>query len=199
MIREILLQPYLDYEHGSRRPELRAAPTMARRERSSDIARADRRPARRRRAGTSRPWSTTSSSAAQGRHVLAWSSKPEQQRGWVARRRLGRAPGRIPSSLALQNRVRQQARPVHCRSQARFEHRAGHGVAARSRCGIHIENQTPTEGLNSFVAGPVPLLELRGGGVPGDPLGQHPRGLPGDQPRGRHQDRRSPVPTARPG
>jgi hypothetical protein len=84
---------------------------------------------------------------------MAWSSKPEQQRGWVGAGVSGQLK-RDSVLLALQNRAGNkldQFLPV----QARLEHRAvsgGSEVTVR----VHVENQTPAEGLNDFVAGPYP-------------------------------------------
>jgi hypothetical protein len=92
--------------------------------------------------------------------VLAWSSHPEQQRGWEAAGVSGRLR---PDSLllAVQNRSGNkldQFLPV----QARLTHRA---VAAGSEVtvNIHIENQTPTEGLNEYVEGPYPFSDFTAG------------------------------------
>jgi hypothetical protein len=153
VIREILLQQYLDYETPDpSNPNSGHAPTAQRRERSSDIARAiiDQLDAK--------GWDVATlvedlQHAAQGRHVMAWSSKPEQPRGRVGAGVSGQLK---PDSvlLALQNRAGNkldQFLPV----QARLEHRAvsgGSEVTVR----VHVENQTPAEGLNDFVAGPYP-------------------------------------------
>jgi hypothetical protein len=160
VVREILLQQYLDYETPDpSNPNSGHAPTAARREQASDIARAviDQLDAK--------GWDVATlvedlQHAAQGRHVMAWSSKPEQEKGWIG---AGVAGQLKPDSLllALQNRVGNkldQFLPV----QARFEHRpvsGGSEVTVR----IHVENQTPAEGLNEFVAGPYPYsLFVRG-------------------------------------
>jgi hypothetical protein len=159
VIREMLLQSYLDYQSNPNDPNSGAAPNQQRRERSSDIARAivdqlDRK-----------GWDVANlvqdlQSAAQGRHVLAWSSKPDQQRGWVA---AGVSGQLRPDSLllAVQNRAGNkldQFLPV----QAVLEHRpvaAGSEVTVR----IHIENQAPAQGLNTFVQGPYPFLGFQAG------------------------------------
>jgi hypothetical protein len=153
VVREILLQQYLDFETPDpSNPNSGHAPTVARRERASDIARAiiDQLNAK--------GWDVATlvedlQHAAQGRHVLAWSSKPEQQRGWIAAGVSGRL--RADSLLiALQNRAGNkldQFLPV----QARLEHRPARG-GSRVTVRIHVENRTPAEGLNEFVAGPYP-------------------------------------------
>jgi Protein of unknown function (DUF4012) len=160
VVREILLQQYLDYETPDpSNPNSGHAPTAARRERASDIARAiiDQLNAK--------GWDVATlvedlQHAAQGRHVMAWSSKPEQQRGWVGAGVSGQLK---PDSLllALQNRAGNkldQFLPV----QARLEHRAV-GGGSEVTVKIHVENQTPAEGLNDFVAGPYPYSSfLRG-------------------------------------
>ncbi len=160
VVREILLQQYLDYETPDpSNPNSGHAPTMARRERSSDIARAviDQLDAK--------GWDVATlvddlQHAAQGRHVLAWSSKPEQQRGWVA----AGVSGELKADsllVAIQNRSGNKL-DQFLAVQARFEHRAvkgGSEVTVR----LHLENQTPTEGLNDFVAGPYPYSTLTEG------------------------------------
>ena len=98
--------------------------------------------------------------AAQGRHVLVWSSVPEQQRGWEAAGVSGRLR---PDSLllALQNRAGNkldQFLPV----QARLEHRPVRG-GSEVTVDIHVENQTPTEGLTNDVEGPYPFSGFTAG------------------------------------
>ncbi len=153
VVKESLLQSYLDYESNPNDPNSGQAPTAARHERSSDIARAV--------VGQldAKGWDMAKlvqdlQSAAQGRHVLAWSSKPEEQKGWEA---AGISGQLHPDSLllAVQNRAGNkldQFVPV----QAALEHRSvpiGTAVTVR----IHIENQTPHQGLNAFVEGPYPF------------------------------------------
>jgi hypothetical protein len=147
VVREILLQQYLD-DPGSDRSD----PNAVRRERSSDIARAiiDQLNAK--------GWDVATlvddlQHAAQGRHVMAWSSKPEQQRGWVGAGVSGQLK---PDSLlvALENRVGNkldQFLPV----QARFEHRPVKG-GSEVTVKIHVENQTPPGDLKD-VDGPYPF------------------------------------------
>jgi hypothetical protein len=160
VIREILLQQYLDYETPDPDdPNSGQAPTAARRERASDIARAviDQLDAK--------GWDVATlvedlQHAAQGRHVLAWSTKPVQQRGWEG---AGVSGELRPDSVlvALQNRVGNkldQFLPM----QASFAHRpvrAGSEITIR----IHVENQTPAEGLNEFIQGPYPYSEFVAG------------------------------------
>jgi hypothetical protein len=153
VVRESLFQSYLDYRAPDpNNPNSGQAPTAARRERLSDIARAviDQLDVK--------GWDVASLSedlqhAAQGRHLLAWSSHPEQQRGWEAAGVSGRL-GPDSLLLAVQNRAGNkldQFLPV----QARLEHRP---VAAGSQVtvNIHIENQTPATGLNEYIEGPYP-------------------------------------------
>lgn len=153
VVKESLLQSYLDYESNPNDPNSGQAPTAQRHERSSDIARAivDQLDAK--------GWDVANlvsdlQSAAQGRHVLAWSSKPEEQRGWEAAGVSGRLH---PDSLllALQNRAGNKIDQFMV-VQAALEHRA---VAAGSEVTvrIHIMNQTPSQGLNAFVEGPYPF------------------------------------------
>jgi hypothetical protein len=153
VVRESLFQSYLDYRApDANNPNSGQAPTAARRERLSDIARAviDQLDAK--------GWDVASLSedlqhAAQGRHLLAWSSHPAQQRGWEAAGVSGRL-GPDSLLLAVQNRAGNkldQFLPV----QAHLEHRP---VAAGSEVtvNIHIENQTPATGLNDYIEGPYP-------------------------------------------
>jgi hypothetical protein len=159
VIREILLQSYLDYESDSDDPNSGAAPTQDRHERASDIARAivDQL--------DQKGWDVASlvddlQKAAQGRHILAWSSVPEQQRGWEAAGVSGKLR---PDSLllALQNRVGNKL-DQFMHVSALFEHRAVSG-GSEVTVSIHIENQTPTEGLNTFVEGPYPFTDFTAG------------------------------------
>lgn len=152
VIHETLLQSYLDYEVDQGNPSSVQGGTAARRERSSDIARAviDQL--------DQKGWDVAKlvedlQTAAQGRHVMAWSSNPQQERGWQGAGISGRL--RADSLLvALQNRGGNkldqflgvigsiQHRPV----------KDGSEVTVR----ITVRNDTPTEGLNTFVEGPFP-------------------------------------------
>jgi hypothetical protein len=63
--------------------------------------------------------------------------------------------------LALQNRVGNKL-DQFMHISAVFEHQpASKGSAVTVK--IHIENQTPTEGLNSFVEGPYPFTDFTAG------------------------------------
>jgi hypothetical protein len=145
VVRETLLQQYLDYEEDGGQ-----AGTTQRRERLSDIARAviDQL--------DEKGWDVATlvedlQDAARGRHVLAWSSIPEQERAWRGAGIAGRL--RADSLLvALQNRAGNkldQFVPVI----AALEHRpvrGGSEVTVR----LNVRNDTPGEGLNRFVEGP---------------------------------------------
>ena len=151
VVRETLLQSYLDFE-SSPNPNSGQEPTP-RRERSSDIARAVVHQL------DAKGWDVANlvedlHRAAQGRHVLAWSSEPKQQRGWQAAGVSGRL---LPDSLllAVQNRAGNKL-DQFLSVQAVLEHRPvpiGSEVTVR----IHIQNQTPAQGLNTFVEGPYPF------------------------------------------
>lgn len=153
VVRESLFQSYLDYESSDQ------GPSTARRERLSDIARAviDQLDAK--------GWDVASLAedlqrAAQGRHVLAWSSHPEQQRGWEAAGVSGEL-GPDSLLLAVQNRAGNkldQFLPV----QARLQHRPVAG-GSEVTVDIHIENQTPTQGLNEYIEGPYPFSDFTAG------------------------------------
>jgi hypothetical protein len=148
VVEETLLQSYLDYG-----PDAGSGPTngnVQRRERSSVVARAivDQLDAK--------GWDVAKlvddlQHAAQGRHVLAWSSKPEQQRGWEAAGVSGqlRADSLL---LAVQNRAGNKL-DQFLHVSAAFEHAPATG-GSQVTVHIHIENQTPATGLNEFVEGP---------------------------------------------
>jgi hypothetical protein len=160
VVRETLLQQYLDYEPDPEDPAAGQPGTQQRRERLSDIARAviDQL--------DQKGWDVATlvedlQDAARGRHVLAWSPIREQERAW---RGAGVAGRLKPDSLlvALQNRAGNkldQFLPV----LASIEHRpAGKGTDVTVR--INVRNDTPAEGLNSFVQGPYPFSDF----VPGE-------------------------------
>ncbi len=148
VVEETLLQSYLDY--GPNTGAGGSAGNIQRRERSSVIARAvvDQLDAK--------GWDVAKlvddlQHAAQGRHVLAWSSKPEQQRGWQA---AGVSGQLRPDSLllAVLNRAGNKL-DQFLHVSAAFEHaRATGGSQVTVR--IHLENQTPATGLNEYVEGP---------------------------------------------
>ncbi len=152
VIHETLLQSYLDYEGYQGDPGSLQSGTAARRERSSDIARAviDQL--------DQQGWDVAKlvdelQSAAQGRHVMAWSSIPQQERGWQGAGISGRL--RADSLLvALQNRGGNKL-DQFLGVIASIEHRP---VKDGSEVTVHINvrNDTPTEGLNTFVEGPFP-------------------------------------------
>ncbi len=146
VIHETLLQSYLDYESDA------SASTAARHERSSDIARAviDQL--------DQQGWDVAKlvedlQTAAQGRHILAWSSNPQQERGWQG----AGISGRLRSDsllVALQNRSGNKL-DQFLGVIASIEHhpvKGGSDVTVR----INVRNDTPTEGLNNFVEGPFP-------------------------------------------
>lgn len=153
VVKEILLQQYLDYETDGADPNSGQRPTAARHERTSAIARAivdqlDRS-----------GWDTAAlvddlRGAAQGRHVLAWSPRPDQERAWEA---TGISGGLHPDSLlpGVLNRAGNkldQFLPV----QAVLSHRTvpgGSEVTVR----FTLANQTPAQGMSVFVEGPYPF------------------------------------------
>lgn len=161
VVGEILLQQYLDYDlPDPSNPNSGQGANVERRERISDIARAviDQLDAK--------GWDVATlvedlQHAAQGRHVLAWSSKPDQQRGWVG---AGVSGDLRPDSLlvAVQNRAGNKL-DQFLAVQARFEHRAVADGASEITVRIHIENQAPAEGLNTFVQGPYPFSDFVAG------------------------------------
>jgi hypothetical protein len=148
VVQETLLQAYLDYGPNVRDGDVN--PNFSRRERSSAIARAvvDQLDAK--------GWDVAKlvddlQQSAQGRHVLAWSSKPAEQRGWEA---AGVAGTLRPDSLllAVQNRAGNKL-DQFLHINATFDHAPSSGGSAVT-VRIHVANQTPTTGLNEFVEGP---------------------------------------------
>lgn len=159
VVRETLLQSYLDYSVDEGDPNSGQVGNRARRERASVIARAvvDQLDAK--------GWDVANlvedlQKAAQGRHVLAWSSKPEQQRGWEAAGVSGQLR-RDSLLVALQNRAGNKL-DQFMHLSGRLEHRSVSG-GSEVTVSIHIENQTPTEGLNTFVEGPYPFSGFAAG------------------------------------
>ncbi len=160
VVREILLQSYLDYESEPGRPELRCRthpgpPRAGERHRPGD-----RRPARRQGLGRRQP----GRGPPEARPRAATSSPGRRSPSSSA---AGRRPGspagsaRTPCSLALQNRVGNKLDQFIAVS-ALLEHRPVSG-GSEVTVSIHIENQTPTEGLNSFVEGPYPFTDFTAG------------------------------------
>jgi hypothetical protein len=146
IVRETLLQQYLDHEID----DTSEADTEQRRERLSDIAREiidqlDRK-----------GWDIARlvedlQEAARGRHILAWSHKPEQERAW---RGAGIAGRLRPDSLllALQNRAGNKL-DQFLDVLATIEHRPVKD-GSEVTVAVNVQNRTPTEGLNLFVEGP---------------------------------------------
>jgi hypothetical protein len=144
VVRETLLQQYLDGRSDTEEG------MQARREQMSDIARAviDQL--------DQKGWDVAMlvedlREAARGRHVLAWSSIPEQQRAW---RGAGVAGELGPDSLmvSLQNRAGNKL-DQFLNVLASFEHRpvrGGSEVTVR----INVANVAPAEGLTVIVEGP---------------------------------------------
>ena len=136
VIHETLLQSYLDYEGDEGDEGDEQANTEARRERSSDIARAviDQL--------DQQGWDVAKlvedlQTAAQGRHIMAWSSNPQQQRRLGGGGDLGRAAPRLAARRAAEP-WRQQAGPVRRRDRRPRAPRGrrgqrGHGTDQRAQ------------------------------------------------------------------
>lgn len=159
VVKEILLQQYLDSVADPSDPNSGRAPTAARHERTSKIAAAivdqlDRS-----------GWDTAElvddlRGAAQGRHVLAWSSQPDQQRAWVAAGISGglHRDSLLPAVLNRAGNKLDQFLPV----RAVLSHRpvrGGSEVTVR----FTLVNQTPAQGMNVFVEGPYPFEDFVAG------------------------------------
>jgi len=158
IIHEILLQQYVDYAKDNPNADGDNPANRDRRERNGDIARAivdqlDK-------VG----WHISDlvddlRTAARGRHVLFWSSKPEQQRAWKAAGVSGVLP-RDGLMVSLDNRAGNkldQFVPV----TADITH---HPVAGGSEVvvTIHAANFAP-QGLPRYVAGPYTIPEFTEG------------------------------------
>jgi len=151
VVRELLLQQYLDYHGAGPGPDLDPSNTVARREYTSTVAQAviDRLD----QTGWQLPELVADlSHAAEGRHVLAWSSKPEQQRAWEA---IGVAGRLSPRSLmvSLSNRGGNKLDQFMAVDADLSHRRVRDGVEVTVR--ITVANDTP-DTVNSFVAGPYP-------------------------------------------
>ncbi len=156
VVRELLLQQYLDFHGQDTNPNQQAQSNEVRREHSSAVARAiiDQLDV----TGWDVPTLVSDlSGAAEGRHVMAWSSKPEQQAAWRA---IG-VSGRLkPDSVlvSISNRSGNKL-DQFLKVDADLTHRAvadGTEVTVR----LTVANQTPAEGLNDFIAGPFPYSQF---------------------------------------
>jgi hypothetical protein len=156
VINELLLQQYLDFHGGDTGPDQQAMSNEERREYSSQVARAiiDQLDV----VGWDLPeLANDLSAAAEGRHILAWSSKPEQQRAWQAVGVAGRLQ-RDSVLVGLSNRSGNKL-DQFLKLHADVTHRSvddGTEVTLR----IRVENRTPAEGLNDFIAGPYPYSDF---------------------------------------
>jgi hypothetical protein len=152
VVHELLLQQYVDFHGADVDPNQQAQSNEARREYSSAVARAiiDQLDV----TGWDVPELVSDlSEAAEGRHILAWSSKPEQQRAWRAVGVSGRLK---PSSVlvSLSNRAGNKI-DQFLKVDADLTHRPvtdGTEVTIR----LTVTNLTPADGLNDFIAGPYP-------------------------------------------
>jgi hypothetical protein len=158
IVHQILLQQYIDYAKENPNADGDVPANQERRERNGDIARAivdqlDK-------VGWHLPDLVDDlRTAARGRHVLFWSSKPEQQRAWRAAGVSGILP-RDAFMISLDNRAGNkldQFVPV----AATVTHRAvsgGSEVTVR----IQVGNLSP-DGLPRYVQGPYTVPEFQAG------------------------------------
>ena len=153
VVNEILLQQYLDYPSAASDPESDLPANRARRDRNGVIARAivdqlDKK-----------GWDIADlvddlRRAARGRHVLFWSSKPEQQQAWKAAGVSGVLP-RDGFMVSVENRggnKLDQFLPV----RTTITHRKVK-LGTRVRAEITLTNEAPALGLNRYVEGPYPF------------------------------------------
>ena len=150
VVKEILLQQYLDHPASVAGSESDLPLNDQRRERNGVIARAivdqlDR-------VG----WNIADlvddlRGAARGRHVLFWSSKPTQQRAWRAAGVSGVLP-RDGFMVAVQNRSGNKLDQFLPVAVTIAHHRVSGGSEVTAK--IVIANFTPTAGLNRYVEGP---------------------------------------------
>lgn len=90
--------------------------------------------------------------AAQGRHLLAWSSRPDEQRAWTAAK-LDGTLGANSLALAVLNRGGNKLdRFLDVEAKLRFE---GKGDSAGAVLEVLLQNTTP-DGEPGYVAGPYP-------------------------------------------
>jgi hypothetical protein len=155
IVQEILLQQYVDYAAENPNPEDDLPVNAQRRERNGEIARAivdqlDK-------VGWHLPDLVDDlRSAARGRHVMFWSSKPEEQRAWRAAGVSGMLP-RDALMVSVDNRAGNkldQFLPV----QADVTHRPVDG-GTEVEVRITVANMAP-EGLPRYVQGPYPFEDF---------------------------------------
>jgi hypothetical protein len=158
IVRQILLQQYVDYAKENPNADGDVPVNQQRRERNGDIARAivDKLD----QVGWHLPDLVDDlRSAARGRHVLFWSSKPEQQRAWRAAGVAGILP-RDGLMISLDNRAGNkldQFLPV----AATITHRPVAG-GSEVTMQVRVANLSP-EGLPRYVQGPYTIPEFAAG------------------------------------
>jgi hypothetical protein len=159
VVQEILLQQYLDAGQGdASNPENDTPEQRNRRERLSRIARAivDRLDQTGWDAGQLVDDLRT---AAEGRHVLAWSDRPEQRRAWEAAGIAGQlhANSVLPAVLNRAGNKLDQFLDVDATLESAAA-KGGRDVTIR----IKLRNVTPG-GLTSYVEGPYPFSDFEAG------------------------------------
>ena len=160
VVQEILLQSYLDYEADPDDPNSGAAPTQDRRERVERHRPGDRGPARPEGLGRREP--RRGPPAVRPRGATSWPGPRSPSSSGAGRPPGSRASSaRTRCSSRVQNRVGNKLDQfMHVSAVVRAPPVSGGSEVTVS---IHIENQTPTEGLNSFVEGPYPFTEFIAG------------------------------------
>lgn len=159
LVNEIMLQQYLDYPVDENDPDSELPYNDQRRERNGVIARAivdqlDKS-----------GWNIADlvddlRSAGRGRHVMFWSSKPNQQRGWKAAGVSGVLP-RDGFMVSLSNRSGNKLDQFVAVS-ADLSHRpVARGTEVTGT--ITIRNEAPAQGLNRYVEGPYPGSDFSAG------------------------------------
>lgn len=159
VVNEILFQQYQDYPSDVQDPEADVPGNQARRDRNGVIARAIVQKL------DLVGWDIANlvddlRSAARGRHLLFWSSKPVEQRAWKAAGVSGVLP-RDGVLISVENRggnKLDQFLPV----AATITH---HPVAAGSEVTVEITvaNVSPGTGVNRYIEGPYPFSDFVAG------------------------------------
>jgi hypothetical protein len=158
IVNEILLKQYIDYAAANPNPEDDLPINQQRRERNGEVARAivdqlDK-------VGWHLPDLVDDlRSAARGRHVMFWSSKPEQQRAWRAAGVSGVLP-RDALMVSVDNRAGNKLDQFLPVSADITHHPVDGGTEVVVR--VTVANQAP-EGLPRYVQGPYPFEDFVAG------------------------------------
>lgn len=159
VVNEILYQQYQDYPSLAADPQADAPANRARRERNGIIARAIVQKL------DLVGWDIAKlvddlRSAARGRHLLFWSSKPREQAAW----RAAGVSGVLPSDgllIAVENRAGNKLDQFLDVSAAITHRTLGGGSQVTTE--ITLTNRSPGTGINRYVEGPYPFSGLVAG------------------------------------